>query len=413
MWGFSNQTPEQILMKVLRIFSTLGVAVLVSHAALASTSSQEEPAQPAKEVSAKPVTDVTIFHKELAPYGEWLEVADRGWCWSPSGLDVDWRPYTRGRWAWSDADGWVWASDFEWGWAPFHYGRWDFVEDLGWVWIPGTTWGPAWVSWRSGGDHVGWAPLPYSIGFGTELEIGDRDLDRLIRPFWWTFVPMRNFAEEHVQPYAVLAARNATFLRETQPLPVLSTVKGHVFDHGIEVAAVERAMGRRVPHVAIQEAGAEAPRFTRVNDKAITLFRPTIQVNPRAAYVVPATAHLPMVASPMDMEQAKVERGKALEALRTRQQATAAELERVHEAERKTAVDEAQTRAINARHALEVEALKQQHERERAIVVRRFERAHPQGARPVREGDPQQGGRPQRGQEPQGKPKGERGRKPK
>jgi hypothetical protein len=60
--------------------------------------------------------------------------------------------------------GWTWVSYEDFGWAAYHYGRWIRLEDYGWCWVPGYEWGPAWVSWRTGGDYIGWAPLPPAGG---------------------------------------------------------------------------------------------------------------------------------------------------------------------------------------------------------------------------------------------------------
>src|SRR5262249_59564660 len=70
------------------------------------------------------------------------------------------RPYSDGYWAYTDY-GWTWVSYEDFGWATYHYGRWANLDDYGWVWFPGEDldWGPAWVSWRTGGDYIGWAPL--------------------------------------------------------------------------------------------------------------------------------------------------------------------------------------------------------------------------------------------------------------
>jgi len=69
------------------------------------------------------------------------------------------RPYSDGYWAYTDV-GWTWVSYEDFGWATYHYGRWTRLRDRGWFWVPGREWGPAWFSWRTGGDYVGWAPLP-------------------------------------------------------------------------------------------------------------------------------------------------------------------------------------------------------------------------------------------------------------
>jgi len=101
------------------------------------------------------------FDVALAPYGTWVDDPAYGHVWVPSAAEVgdDFTPYaTNGDWLDTEY-GWTWSSGWSWGWAPFHYGRW-VGSERGWAWVPGTLWGPAWVSWRSGGGYVGWAPLP-------------------------------------------------------------------------------------------------------------------------------------------------------------------------------------------------------------------------------------------------------------
>src|SRR5438874_473591 len=95
--------------------------------------------------------------------GNWIDVEGYGYGWQPdiAVSDPNWRPYSDGYWAYTDY-GWTWISYEDFGWATYHYGRWARLADYGWVWIPGSDldWGPAWVSWRTGGDSIGWAPLP-------------------------------------------------------------------------------------------------------------------------------------------------------------------------------------------------------------------------------------------------------------
>jgi len=62
-----------------------------------------------------------------------------------------------GKWTYNDG-GWLWVSNYRWGAYPFHYGRW-FHTSKGWAWKPEGHWSTAWVSWRNGGEHCGWAPL--------------------------------------------------------------------------------------------------------------------------------------------------------------------------------------------------------------------------------------------------------------
>ena len=58
------------------------------------------------------------FYRKLEPYGAWRETSDYGYVWQPrvAQQSRDWRPYTDGRWTYTDA-GWTWASDEPFGWA--------------------------------------------------------------------------------------------------------------------------------------------------------------------------------------------------------------------------------------------------------------------------------------------------------
>jgi uncharacterized membrane protein YgcG len=112
------------------------------------------------------------FADALSPYGSWIDDGTYGRVWMPSSsiVGADFSPYaSNGHWALTEF-GWTWVSGWDWGWAPFHYGRWTVLGGRGWGWVPGTLWGPAWVSWRSGGGYVGWAPLPpRGVGLGRPL----------------------------------------------------------------------------------------------------------------------------------------------------------------------------------------------------------------------------------------------------
>jgi len=103
--------------------------------------------------------ELDAYSGELESNGAWRYETSVGYVWQPY-VEAGWRPYTRGRWSWTSY-GWTWVPYERWGWAPFHYGRWGQSASFGWYWIPGRSWGPAWVSWASGGDYVGWCPLGY------------------------------------------------------------------------------------------------------------------------------------------------------------------------------------------------------------------------------------------------------------
>ena len=155
------------------------------------------------------------FEKALSPLGEWIEVADYGLCWRPTGVGEDWAPYTDGYWSYTDA-GWTWVSYEDWGGITYHYGRWIHLVDEGWVWVPEYEWGPAWVSWRSNDDYVGWAPLPpearweESTGFSTWV---DTSYD--IGPDSYRFCHTRDFGAPVLAPVCVPYTENIVIIQNT------------------------------------------------------------------------------------------------------------------------------------------------------------------------------------------------------
>jgi hypothetical protein len=148
------------------------------------------------------------FHPALEPFGFWQQSRRWGEVWVPFERSRGWRPYTYGRWVYTEEWGWYWASDPEeedWGWITYHYGRWVFDRGLGWAWVPGDEWAPAWVNWRNGADYVGWAPLP------PDDVIYDYDND----PLYWTFLPPRYLTEPRMRSYFVSAPQRTLLLRRT------------------------------------------------------------------------------------------------------------------------------------------------------------------------------------------------------
>src|SRR2546423_391405 len=198
-------------------------------AAASPTAVVEEPAAPPTEEvvtersdgGARSETRSTatygMFYEKLDPYGEWRETKDYGYVFQPREAETsrDWRPYTEGHWVYSDA-GWTWVSDEKFGWATYHYGRWVRLRRVGWVWVPGDEWAPAWVSWRSSKDYVGWAPLPPEARFDRRSGIQNwADSYYDIGPDQYSFVSCNEFGAEHVRRAVVPAERNISIVIET------------------------------------------------------------------------------------------------------------------------------------------------------------------------------------------------------
>jgi hypothetical protein len=129
----------------------------------------EDTAAPAPaEVPDNDPSALTAFRPALDPYGNWVSDPTYGTVWVPHAhaVGADFAPYvSRGHWALTADDDWIWVSDYPFGWAVFHYGRWVWISGHGWSWVPGRTYANAWVVWRvptAGYAYVGWAPMPPS-----------------------------------------------------------------------------------------------------------------------------------------------------------------------------------------------------------------------------------------------------------
>ena len=184
------------------------------------------------------------FRAALEPYGGWHRHSRWGEVWVPADRPRNWRPYTEGRWVYSDDWGWYWVSadaEARWGWVTYHYGRWVFDSDLGWCWVAGDEWSPAWVQWRrarQGFDYVGWAPLPPD----------DLIVEYVEEPRFWIFVRGPDFIAPRIAPVILPFARYNVFVNETVIVnrTVLVAGRGGRFavNPGISPAVVAAATGR-------------------------------------------------------------------------------------------------------------------------------------------------------------------------
>jgi hypothetical protein len=218
-----------------------------------------------------------VFYDGLSPYGEWIPCGGGVYGWRPVGIHAGWRPYTVGRWCWTD-DGWYWLSDEPWGWATFHYGRWHYDDYYGWIWIPGYDWAPAWVEWRYGGGCVGWAPLsPYAV-FNVSWGIHYRT--RWYTPVtWWNFVDCGYIAHHNVHRYVYRNEHNSRYVGNTRGGGSVRYDGGRIRSRGPEREYVEREGRTRIEQVGVREIGER--RGERIRKEGgrehIEVYRPRIQ----------------------------------------------------------------------------------------------------------------------------------------
>ena len=190
--------------------------------------------------------------------GNWIDAEGYGYGWQPdvATSDPNWRPYSDGYWAYTDY-GWTWISYEDFGWATYHYGRWANLADYGWVWFPGEDldWGPAWVSWRTGGDYIGWAPLP-PRGPGVVYEgqsIGANvDVVFDIGPEYYNFCDVRFIGEPVLRDRIFPPVQNVTYITNTVNVTNITVQNNVVYNYGPNFNTVNTYSSRPIQRLTIQ-----------------------------------------------------------------------------------------------------------------------------------------------------------------
>ena len=213
-----------------------------------------EPVSPGGSTYQRPVSvstndyDYSVFYNRLSSHGRWFESPQYGYLWQPSiaRSTGDWRPYTHGSWVYSDL-GWTWVSTEPFGWATYHYGRWVLLRNVGWCWVPGNEWAPAWVCWKSGGNYVGWAPLPPE-----SLYWRGNDWNRYygrssgISPRCFTFVQSNTFGSNIYQ--SVFSTNECVRIyQKTQYIGGYEWSNNRVHCRGVDFTRICREIGRTLP----------------------------------------------------------------------------------------------------------------------------------------------------------------------
>jgi len=324
--------------------------------------------------------DVSYFYDQLAPYGEWFQLQSYGWVWAPHDVPLGWRPYTNGRWAYTDY-GWTWVSDWEWGWAPFHYGRWLFDPYRGWVWVPGRDWAPAWVAWHYGNGWVGWAPLPPGVDWRTGVNI-----DSYVRPQWWCFAEERFLFESNLRNNIVLPARNITYLGITRNVTNYTMIQNRVFNRSLSVEQMERTVQRPIPRYRIMDRDAPPTVRDRVRGNDIYMFRRQFteatpsRTPPKVEPYRPMEATggrtgvvTPQVQRPSQSEILRRQQPE-LQQLNARHQDEKVKLKEIHQKEIMQPPKEISPGAIQKNHEAERRAIEEQHQQEKKLLQQRHEK---------------------------------------
>jgi hypothetical protein len=226
---------------------------------------------------------VNFFYDNLNG-GNWYQVADYGYVWQPdAATSPDWRPYTDGYWTYTDV-GWTWVSYEDFGWATYHYGRWVRLEDYGWCWVPGYEWGPAWVSWRTGGNYVGWAPLPpegrSEIVYESRPITGHVDVEFGIGPAYYNFIDVRFIGEPVLRGHFYDYNQNVTYINNTVNVTNITYNNSIVYNYGPDYAVLSRYSTRPIPRLKLERTNVDplqavkAGNITKVQGDKLVLGAP-------------------------------------------------------------------------------------------------------------------------------------------
>ena len=241
---------------------------------------------------------VDFFYNNLSG-GNWIDVEGYGYGWQPDVAvnDPNWRPYADGYWAYTD-DGWTWISYEDFGWATYHYGRWAKLADYGWVWFLGSDldWGPAWVSWRTGGDYVGWAPLPPrgpGIVYEGQPIGGQVDIEFDIGPAYYNFIDVRFIGEPVLRDRIYPWSQNVTYINNTVNVTNITVQNNVVYNYGPDYNALSARSSRPIQRLTIERqpstnlsVAAKSGALTKVQGGKLMVAAPN-KINKAAPGIVP------------------------------------------------------------------------------------------------------------------------------
>ncbi|KWT64009.1 hypothetical protein APY04_3546 [Hyphomicrobium sulfonivorans] len=206
------------------------------------------------------------FFNGLKPHGQWTRHPRYGWIWMPSVSDR-WRPYTVGRWVHTSQHGWIWDSYEAFGAIVYHYGWWDRDLRGHWFWVPGFTWAPAWVVWKLGATHIGWAPMPPGRVWGRSWRIAlspDWAPQHDPKPYEWCFVDAHRIAYPSVLQVVLPVEENTTHVDGSATMQSITVVNRTIFNRGIDLADLERRYGVRVDDADTNPSSALAGQDLKI-----------------------------------------------------------------------------------------------------------------------------------------------------
>jgi probable HAF family extracellular repeat protein len=209
-------------------------------------------------ISGSDEGDYDVFYSNLSSEGSWVEAGNYGYCFRPR-VANDWRPYEDGHWVWTDR-GWYWDSNERFGWATYHYGRWADIGGTGWCWVPGDQWAPAWVSWREGDEHVGWAPLPPEADVSAQVPISSwSDSYYGVGPSAYTFIRYSDWSAPSYAQYVEPPTQNVQIISQTKNVTNIVTNNTVINNYGPPVQTISAKTQQNIQQVKLAVNPATGP----------------------------------------------------------------------------------------------------------------------------------------------------------
>ena len=323
--------------------------------------------------------DSTYFYDELDPYGLWVSYRPYGYVWIPGNVGYNWRPYSRGHWALTDY-GWTWVSVERWGWIAFHYGRWGWDRGLGWYWVPDVLWGPAWVAWRWGDAHIGWAPLPPGVDFMPGQGFGRHQWN--IPDNHWNFVRGRDFQDRSIDRWVLPIERNRTIVDRTEFGVNINERDRRIINDGVDPDLVRRQTERPVERMTLKDA--TRPGVEREEGNDLVISKPVIRRNEAAKpkEVIDQTkaekeisgetaGRIYRRAPRNEEEMVRQDHNKEQQLLKESQETELNEVRRRAEDEKAKVQNPVEKKKVDEQETTRVSELKKKHEQEKADLEKR------------------------------------------
>jgi hypothetical protein len=122
--------------------------------------------------------------------------------------------------------------------------------------VPGRDWGPAWVSWRTGGDYVGWAPLPPRRAGDIFVDFtpinSQVDIDFDIGPATYNFIDVRYIGEPVLRERIFATDQNVTYITKTVNVTNITYTNSTVYNYGPDYNILSRYSSRPIQRLSLQ-----------------------------------------------------------------------------------------------------------------------------------------------------------------